>query len=302
MIVAAIDIGSNTVRLLTVTDDGSEIRREVAITGLAAGVDGSGVLSADAVERTADVLVGYARAMDEDGVEAVAAVATSACRDARNGEQVMDRLARAMGFRPEIIRGDEEAALAFSGATAGSGGASTTVIDIGGGSTEIIVGGDEIAWSHSYDIGSVRLTDRVLPDRPVTGAELRAAQDATDHILASPSPPSATGTVIGVAGTFTSLSAIALGLDRYDRDAVHGSVLSSDDLDQLTERLSPLTVAQTAQIPSLDPKRAPVILAGSVIASRCVRMVDAAEIVISEHDLLDGLAAAVLAGRRSSPA
>ena len=215
------------------------------------------------------------------------AVATSASRDAANGPEFIAAVGERIGTTPEIIDGAREAALSFAGATAGRADAISLVIDIGGGSTEFILGRETPFEAVSIDMGSVRLADRCLSSPPVSKRELVDAAAVVDEAFSDvPRHPEAD--VIGVAGTFTSLAAIALGLDAYDRTAVDGTRLGLDMIDSLVGRLAALTVAETAEIPSLDPKRAPVILAGAVVASRALRAAGTGEVAVSESDLLDG--------------
>lgn len=297
MIVGAIDIGSNSVRLLVRDHHGSDLHRDTVVTGLARGVDAGGPLSVDSVAATLRAIRRYRAILDDLGAERSHAVATSAARDAPNGAEVMEAVGSVLGSAPEIISGEREASLSFAGATAGlDAGGSRVVVDIGGGSTEVIQGDGRIRWAYSYDIGSVRLTDRVLGSRPAPDAELRAAMDEVDRILGMPEVVARAGSIIGVAGTFTSLAAIHRQLDRYDPDLVHGTVLTRSDLEELLGRLAALDVAATAAIPSLEPGRAPVILAGTVVAERVMATVGAEEVVVSEADLLDAVADELLAG------
>ena len=256
MRVGAVDIGSNSVRLLTAGSDLEDLRRAVVVTGLASGVDRNRRISEASVARTLDVLAGFAARLEEDRVDAVAAVATSACRDAANGAEVMDRFEQVLGVRPVIISGQREAELAFSGVASHRGaGSQLTVIDIGGGSTEIIAGADAVEWSCSYDIGSVRLTDRLLPVRPADDADLLRAREEADAIFAEPVPPARSEDVVGVAGSFTSMAGIALQLEAYDRNQVHGTFLTTAQVASLVTTLAALSVEETAEIPSLDPRR-----------------------------------------------
>ena len=295
-VIGAIDIGSNSIRLMVMDADGSVMRRESEVTGLARGVDASGVLSDDAVTSTLAVLERFADVMVDDGVIRFAAVATSAARDARNGPEVMRSIAAVLGRPPSIIDGEDEALLAFSGATTGAGRIGRqVVVDIGGGSTEVVEGEIDVTWSHSYDIGSVRLTDRSLPDRPASAPQLATAAAEVDRVLSEPPIRIRAEEVIGVAGTFTSLAAMHLGLVRYDPDMVHGATLTRGDIDALVGDLAALTVSETAEIPSLEPRRAPVILAGTVVAQRVMEALGAESVLVSEYDLLDGLAARVAA-------
>lgn len=294
MVVGAIDIGSNSIRLMTMAADGSVIRRESVVTGLAGGVDASGALSETAIASSLAVLRRFAGLMADDGVGRFAAVATSAARDARNGPAVMRAISGVLGQEPSIIGGEREAMLSFSGATQGMRRSGRqVVVDIGGGSTEIVEGDTRVLWSHSYDMGSVRLTDRSLPDRPASATQLAAASLEVDRVLCQPPIAVRAQEVIGVAGTFTSLAAMHLGLERYDPDAVHGTVLTRGDIDRLLAELAALTIDQTEAIASLEPRRAPVILAGALVAQRTLDALRAGRVVVSEYDLLNGLATEV---------
>jgi exopolyphosphatase / guanosine-5'-triphosphate,3'-diphosphate pyrophosphatase len=298
MRVAAVDIGSNSVRLLVLDDTGGPLVRRTIVTGLGRGLEATGRMSEDAIVATIDAIAEFSIDMRSVGVDRCAAVATSASRDARNGADVMARIGDALGTVPEIISGDREASLSFSGATAELDVVGTAVVvDIGGGSTEVVAGapGSGPRWGHSYDIGSVRLTDRCLPDRPAPREQLVGAAREVDRILSSSPLMERIDQPIGVAGTFTSLAAMHLRLPGYDPDLVHGTVLGLDDVRSLLERLGSLSVAETAAIPSLEPKRAPVILAGTVIAERLLVALGADRVLVSERDLLDGLAATLLA-------
>ncbi|MGI9584349.1 MAG: exopolyphosphatase, partial [Acidimicrobiia bacterium] len=176
------------------------------------------------------------------------------------------------------------------------------VVDIGGGSTEIAAGESVVAQARSFDMGSVRLTGRVLPERPTTRERIANARKVVDETLGSIPWARGPGQVIGVAGTFTSLSAINLGLDVYDRSVVDGSRLSLPDINELVEMLRVMTLSETAAIPSLDPKRAPVILAGAVIAAQTLSAIGATSVIVSEHDLLDGLANELISANPGLPA
>ncbi len=297
MKVGAVDIGTNSMRLLIaeVEDGGVQwLDRRTTVTGLGAGVDASGHLGREAMTRTIEVLAAYGAALTEADVGRARAIATSATRDAANREGFLDQAAIALGTRPEVISGEEEAALAFAGATrAVEGPPPYVVIDIGGGSTEFVFGSDVPTYRTSIDIGSVRLTDRVLADRPATRDQLAAAQDLASGLLGGVDLPSEPNCVIGVAGTFTSLSAISQDLPVYDPGRVHGSSLSVTRLAELVVYLSLLSLEETAAIPSLDPARAPVILGGAVVAEEALRRCAVTELRVSEHDSLDGIALAL---------
>lgn len=290
---AAVDIGTNSMRLLIVAGDGTEIGRWARVTGLGKGLDSSGRLAQDAIDRTVAVLEEYGRLTTEHGVARARAVATSASRDAVNRDDFFDRAEEALGFRPELITGVEEASLSYRGATQGASGEGPyVVVDIGGGSTEFVWSTDGEVTGNSIDIGSVRLTDRLLSERPVSFDELEAASRHVEALFASvPVPPART--VIGVAGTWTSLAAIAQDLAVYDREQVHGWPLGRPEVERLIGLFASQTVEQTAAIPALDPARAPVILAGAVIAREAMRHLGCLEVVVSEHDLLDGVVAAL---------
>jgi exopolyphosphatase / guanosine-5'-triphosphate,3'-diphosphate pyrophosphatase len=281
---AAIDIGSNSIRLLIVDDAGVDIVRRQRVTGLGRGVDSSRLLSAGAVEETLAVLEDYRRRCDAHGVMELRAVATSATRDAHNRDDFIDRAATVLGVRPDVITGSEEAELAFTGATAGRMG-ECVVVDIGGGSTEFVYRNDAIGAA-TIDIGSVRLTDRLLPNRPASYEELETAAQHVAGLFEDVDAPGGR-VVVGVAGTWTSLA----GILAADAAAVHDSVIDRLAADRLVVRLAALSVDETAQLPGLDPARAPVILGGAVIAREAMRRLQTGEVRVSERDLLDGVVA-----------
>ncbi len=297
MRVAAIDIGTNSMRLLVVDADTGEMDRRQQVTGLGRGVDATGRLDEEAMERTVTVLEGYGTIMAELGVDRARAVATSACRDAANRQEFFDRAEAALGVRPQLISGVEEAALSYRGATSDAPGPGPfLVVDIGGGSTEFVWEASEGVVGESVQVGSVRLTERLLPTRPATFDDLVTAGRHTEGLFAQVRLPEGDHRMIGVAGTWTSLAAISLDLAAYDPERVHHSVLTRTDVERLVERLAALTVEETAAIPALDPARAPVILAGGVIAREAMRRAGTSDVLVSEHDLLDGVAAALLDG------
>jgi len=301
MIVGVVDIGTNSMRLL-IQDDGREIIREVVVTGLGVGVDGTGHFDADRVRETLGTLQHYGDLMDHHCVQRRRAVATSATRDASDGLEFVDRAEQALGVRPMVISGAEEASLSFLGATSSSGDdGSAVVVDIGGGSTEFVYGEDgSIGYATSIDLGSARLTERVIRSRPAPVSEVQAAHAVVERSFQGVELPGRPERTLGVAGTFTSLVAIDLDLAVYDRDRVHGSVLTLDRIRGLIDRLTPLTIAETAAIPSVDPRRAPVLLGGALVAEGALAAIEADEIVVSEHDLLDGLAQSVLNTEKTS--
>jgi exopolyphosphatase/guanosine-5'-triphosphate,3'-diphosphate pyrophosphatase len=286
MKVGVVDIGTNSMRLLITGTEG-EVGRWVEVTGLGRGVDASGVLDSQAVDRTIEVLSGFGETMRQEGVDSMAAMATSATRDAGNRDMFLRRATEALEVAPEVIGGEREGALAYAGATSELGSGDWLVSDIGGGSTEFVTA----ARVMSIDIGSVRLTDRHLPHRPAEEDEMSAA---TGHVASLFAGVDFTGAVVGVAGTWTTLAAIDLDLPHYDPQRTHHHTMSADAVDEIVNRLAGLTVAETAAIPSMDPGRAPVILAGAVVASGVLRHLGAAELIVSEKDTLDGLATELL--------
>jgi len=290
--VGAVDIGTNTVRLLVADvaeGEFEDIERLVEIVGLGRGVDATGRFDSGRVEAALAVLRDYGARASAHGVEILRAVATSATRDAEDGLNFLEEAAEALGHRVELISGLDEAGLAFRGAVRGLPPATSLVIDPGGGSTEFVLGRDAPDYSVTIDIGSVRLTERLLPERPASTERVSEVAGEVEEMFGLVRLPSVSDRVIGVAGTFTSLAAIAAGLDAYDSDIVHGSILTLDGLDRLVAHLSTLTVEETAAIPSLDPRRAPVLLAGAIVAREALRVSGREETMVSEHDLLDGI-------------
>jgi exopolyphosphatase/guanosine-5'-triphosphate,3'-diphosphate pyrophosphatase len=288
--VGIVDIGTNSMRLL-ITDGEREDGRWVEVTGLGQGVDVSGRLADDAVARAIEALGSFGSRMDRAGVSRRRAIATSATRDASNSEAFLDSAAEVLGVRPDLISGVEEARLAYAGAADGFDAQQAVIVsDIGGGSTEFVRAETAI----SIDIGSVRLTERRLPDRPADRGQIAAARshvlDLFESVEVDP-----VGTHIGVAGTWTSLSAISQQLSAYDRSLVHGHVMTVEEVESAIERLATMSVGETAAIPSLDPRRAPVILAGSVVAACVMEALSVETTIISERDTLDGVASELLA-------
>lgn len=286
---AAVDIGTNSIRLLIVDAQGVDLDRREQVTGLGRGVDQSRVLGPDPMTRTLGVLDTYRRIIADHGVEAVRAVATSAVRDAANREEFLDAAGAALGVRPECIDGREEARLAFRGATADlSEENRLLVVDIGGGSTEFVTADGEV----SVDIGSVRLTERVLGSQPATFEQLVEASNVVEGLLAAVPVPDQPLRLIGVAGTWVSLA----GIERGARHGLHHTTLTRIQLDHLVARLAASTPAQLASTPGLDPSRGPVILGGAIVARQALRHLRAGEVLVSEHDLLDGVVAGLAGG------
>lgn len=289
MKVGVVDIGTNSMRLL-ITDGSEASGRWVEVTGLGEGVDRTGVLSEAAMDRTVKALEGFGEQMTSAGVGARAAMATSATRDAANREVFLDRAEHALGVRPEVISGGREGIFSYDGATLDFDVEDPVwVSDIGGGSTEIVMYDDGV----SLQIGSVRLTERLRAGFPLTASELRRARHLAEVALDG-WDFGEVATHIGVAGTWTSLAAISLDLDSYQDDAVHGHWLDTRELNRLVEYLAGLTLEETEAIPSLDPRRAPVIRCGAIVAATVVEVLGVDTTLISVKDSLDGLAAELL--------
>jgi exopolyphosphatase / guanosine-5'-triphosphate,3'-diphosphate pyrophosphatase len=294
--VAAVDLGTNSTRLL-VTDvvDGrlDEVVRRLKITRLGEGVDERHRLLPSPVARVRNVLTDFRREAEQLGAERTLAIATSAVRDAENGEAFLGEIEWSYGFQTRLLTGHEEAQLTFRGVSLGRELADeTVVIDIGGGSTELVIGGsDGLRFHDSLDLGCVRLTERFLHSDPPTDEELAECAAAVRGLLAARVPSEVRPqTAIGVAGTITSLAALDLGLADYDPDQVHGHVLSSESVVTLLERLAALPVAERREIPALDPDRAPVIVAGAVILREMLAHFGLDGLEASERDILDGAA------------
>ncbi|MGF1616267.1 MAG: exopolyphosphatase [Acidimicrobiia bacterium] len=289
MNVGVVDIGTNSMRLL-ITSRHVEAGRWVEVTGLGAGVDRTGRLSESSIAATLEVFARFGLLMEKYGVNRRKAIATSASRDAENRHEFFKRAQVVLGVMPTLISGEKEAQYAFEGATSGLDDRSEVMVsDIGGGSSEFV----SIESSASVDIGSVRLTERILTDRPASREQLDSAAAHVRELFAVVARNSVRS--IGIAGTWTSLAAIALELPRYESDRVHGFKMGAPDLDRLVAMLARMTPEETASIPALDPKRAPVILSGAVIAREVLRHLDMDEITVSERDTLDGVAAELLA-------
>jgi len=298
--VAAVDIGTNSTRLLVAdVDDGhlADVERETRITRLGEAVDERRRLLPVPIARVRNVLSDYRRTLESLGAERTLAIATSAIRDAENGEAFLGEIEWSYGFATRLLTGHDEALLMFRGVTAerelDSG---TVIVDIGGGSTELVAGEpDGVRWHESLDIGSVRLTERFLHSDPPTRDELDACAGAVRALLAERVPDeirSGTTSTIGVAGTITSLAALALGLQEYDRERVHGSVLKAESLSEQLDRLAAMPIAERRRLSALDPERAPVIVAGAVIAREVLSFFGVHALEISERDILDGAALA----------
>jgi exopolyphosphatase / guanosine-5'-triphosphate,3'-diphosphate pyrophosphatase len=300
---AAVDVGSNSVRLLVLAADGSRITREMTVTRLATGVDRTGHLDDQALARTLDTIAGYRDIWREHGVsDRVRIAATSAIRDAEDRARFFAGVREVAGIDAEVLSGSQEATLAFAGAIgAVEVERPAAVIDIGGGSTELILGDarDQVVGDVSLQLGCVRLTERHLRDDPPRPEEVRAARsmvaerlDAADEALADRGVKLRdAAALVGVAGTVTTLGALHLGLDTYEESLIHGAVVPAEGLAALTERLFAMTSAERASLGPMQPGREDVIHGGALILSEVVARYGFAAVVVSEADSLDGLAA-----------
>ena len=310
MRVAAVDLGTNSTRLLVAdVEDGrlDEVARRLKITRLGEGVDERKRLLPAPIARVRNVLTDFRREAERLGAERTLAVATSAVRDAENGEAFLGEVEWSYGFQTRLLSGDEEAQLTFRGVSTGRDVAEDTlVIDIGGGSTELVVGRpDGLRFHDSLDLGAVRLTERFLHSDPSADDELDACAAAVRGLLDERVPQEVRPqTAIGVAGTITSIAALDLGLAEYDPDRVHGHRLSREGVVTQLERLASLPLAERREIPALDPDRAPVIVAGTVILREVLDHFDLDGLEASERDILDGAAleAAALPEPEEGPA
>jgi exopolyphosphatase / guanosine-5'-triphosphate,3'-diphosphate pyrophosphatase len=298
--VAAVDLGTNSTRLLVAdVEDGriSDVDRETRVTRLGEGVDERRRLLPVPIARVRNVLTDFRRTIETLGAEHTLAVATSATRDAENGEAFLGEIEWSYGFKTRLLSGHEEALMTFRGVTSDRGvDSGTIIVDIGGGSTELVAGGPEgVRWNDSLDIGSVRVTERFLKSDPPTDDELDACAEAARAILAERVPGEIrrdTQAAIGVAGTITSLGGLALGLEEYDRERVHGYELTAEALDEQLNRLASVPLDERRQMRPLDPDRAPVIVGGAVIAREVLAFFELEALRISERDILDGAALA----------
>ncbi len=289
--VAAVDIGTNSTRLLVAdVEEGSvrELDRRLEITRLGEGVDERRILLPQAIARVRNVLAEYRRAAEEAGAERTLAFATSAVRDADNGEAFLGEIEWSYAFKTRLLGGDEEALLTFRGVSAGRNVASgTVVIDVGGGSTELILGGpDGVAFHTSLDLGCVRLTERFGTDFGAAAAHVRDV--LAGSVPADVRPRAA----IGVAGTITTIATLDLGLEKEDPDLVHGHRLSAETVAAWAERLEGMTVEEIRALRGMHPGRAPVIAAGAVVVRETLAYFGVETLEVSEHDIMHGAALA----------
>jgi exopolyphosphatase/guanosine-5'-triphosphate,3'-diphosphate pyrophosphatase len=311
--VAAIDCGTNSIRLLIADVDRSngtakltDVVREMRVVRLGQGVDATGELAPEALERTFAATADYARMIGENGAVAVRFVATSASRDARNRQVFVDGIRSLLGVEPEVITGDEEAALSFAGASSILpilDGHQVLVVDLGGGSTEFVLGtADGVTAGKSVDVGCVRLTERHLRDDPPTAEQIAAAEADVDAAITRVErdvPLERATAVVGVAGSVTTITAHALRLPQYSPEVIHGTELSIDAIRGAATDLLEMKKAQRAELPYMHPGRVDVIGAGGLVWRRVLerlneltegRIVTA---TASEHDILDGIALSI---------
>ncbi|MFI1939566.1 exopolyphosphatase [Streptomyces purpureus] len=301
--VAGIDCGTNSIRLLVAdvhpeTGELIELDRRMTIVRLGQGVDKTGRLAPEALERTFAACREYAAVIEELGAQRLRFVATSASRDAENRDDFVAGVVEILGVEPEVITGDQEAEFSFTGAT----GELTRdqgeylVVDIGGGSTEFVVGNEHVRAARSVDIGCVRLTERhIRNDPPTVGeiaalrADIKAALDLAEETV----PLREKRTLVGLAGSVTTVAGLALELTEYDSSAIHHARISRDQVAEVTGRLLTSTHDERAALPVIHPGRVDVIAAGALVLLEIMERAGADEVVVSEHDILDGIAYSV---------
>ncbi|MFF3910667.1 exopolyphosphatase [Streptomyces sp. NPDC001848] len=305
--VAAIDCGTNSIRLLVADADPDagelvDLDRRMTIVRLGQGVDRTGRLAPEALERTFAACREYAEVIKKHGAERIRFVATSASRDAENRDEFVRGVVDILGVEPEVISGDQEAEFSFTGATRELMGRTDLatpflVVDIGGGSTEFVVGDGQVRGARSVDIGCVRMTERhlvrdgVVTDPPTEEqiAAIRSDIEAALDLAEQTVPLREAHTLVGLAGSVTTVSAIAQDLPEYDSTRIHHSRISRDRVREITTELLHSTHAERAAIPSMHPGRVDVIGAGALVLLAIMERIDATEVVVSEHDILDGI-------------
>jgi exopolyphosphatase / guanosine-5'-triphosphate,3'-diphosphate pyrophosphatase len=289
--VAAVDLGTNSTRLLVADVDGDELRevaRRLTITRLGEGVDERRRLLPAPIARVRNCLTEYRRELEALGADRTLAIATSAVRDAENGEAFLGEIEWSYGFRTRLLAGTEEAAMMVRGVTAGRPPLhDVLVVDIGGGSTELVLAQDgDVAFATSLDVGCVRITERFLASDPPAASELAAAGQFVRSLLPELEAPRA----IGVAGTVTTLATLDLGDAEYDPARTHGHRLQFEAVEAELERLAAMTTEQRLAVPGIEPGRAPVIVAGIVVLHEVMTAYGLTEIEVSERDVLHGAA------------
>ena len=302
-VIASVDLGTNSTRVLVArpTDGRLEtLDRGNTITRLGQGAEASGRLSPEAVDRTLSCLRGYREVLDRHGVERLRVAATSASRDAANRDEFFDAVEALVGTRPELLSGDEEGRLSFRGATGELDPATGPflVVDIGGGSTEFIVGTDRVDGVVSVDIGCVRLTEKFLHHDPPQPEELSACISLTDayldDVVREIAAAGEARTLVGLAGTVTTVAAVEIGLDTYDRDRIHHFHLTHEAAEDVFRTLATESRADRVHNPGLEEARADVIVGGCCVLVALFRQFGFDEMIVSEADILDGLALSLL--------
>ena len=301
--VAAIDVGTNSTRLLVAEEQTGGFRsldRRMTITRLGEGVNERRVLSPEALKRTFSTIADYAAVCGEYSVERLRVTGTSAVRDAWNRDDFFEGVKRLTGQLPDLLSGEEEARTTFRGVVSDlGGGIPILVVDIGGGSTELVAGSDEPEALVSLDFGCVRMLEKHLHSDPPSEKELQAMRDdVTQHLVEAKTnlvvPPGAR--LVGVAGTVTQLATLKVGLPLYDPDVTHHMVMSHGDVRLLSKRLASLPYEKRRRIKGLEAGRVDVIVAGAEILLQIMEAFDAAEVLVSEKDILDGLVIGLLDG------
>jgi exopolyphosphatase/guanosine-5'-triphosphate,3'-diphosphate pyrophosphatase len=305
--VAAVDCGTNSIRLLVAETqldaDGRvvglvDLDRRMQVVRLGQGVDRTGRLDPDALERTLEALAGYADRADRLGATEVRMVATSATRDASNAEQFRAGVHAVLGVDPEVISGQQEAQLSYRGATAGVDEAVAPsprlVVDIGGGSTEVVLGeGTQVLAARSVDVGCVRMTERHLHDDPASPAQVEAVRadvEASLDLVEQVVPMREAASLVGLAGSVTTVAALHLRLPAYDPRLIHRSVVPVDEVRRISDMLLAMPAADRAALPCMHPGRADVIAAGALVLRLVLDRTGLGAVVVSEHDILDGIA------------
>ena len=309
--VAAIDCGTNSIRLLVAdldvaTSTLTDVDRRMLVVRLGQDVDRTGRLAPEALERTFAACDTYAEVIRRTGAGTVRFVATSASRDVSNRDAFVAGVRDRLGVEPEVVTGDEEASLSFNGATRELVGCDLAkpylVVDIGGGSTELVLGepGGEPRAAVSVDVGCVRMTERHVADDPPTPGQVAAVRADVEDALVTAGravPLGDTRTMVGLAGTVTTVAAMALGLPSYQPEQIHHARIPADDVHRVAERLLGMPRAERAALPFMHPGRVDVIGAGALVLSVVLSRLPVAELVASEHDILDGIAWSIEEGR-----
>ena len=297
---AAVDVGTNSVRLLVADCDGSKtstLARYMTITRLGAGVDAEGELLEEALGRTVYAIKGFCQQAEELSPDAMRIAATSALRDSANKEVFLERTSAATDIEPEVLSGEQEARLSFLGAVSDLArklkkSKKALVFDIGGGSTEIMIGGREILGMWSRDVGCVRMSERFLESDPPSSVQLARMES---HIVTEVIDPlqqareSGFNLAVGLAGTVTTISAIVQGLPAYESARIHHSRINREEVEEIYRQLASQTLEERMQVKGLEPARADVIVGGTAVLRAIMDLADIEDVLVSEKDILDGL-------------